>query len=239
MNPKIPAFIAAALAFIAAPLAAQTAAPTVESRLREQLKALNTQLRTAEAAMATLQAEKATTDEKVKVLDKRVEDLGKELAADRQAAKTEGEKLRAEIAARDTTIGQMREELVKATNFGTKTMEMLKKTEDERTKLAAEGIQLKRVVADQRTKNAKMFEISNEILTRYENFGLGTALTAREPFVGITRARLETMVEEYGGKVAEQRLKTVGNTPPAGKPAASETRSDSKPATPEKKRPKD
>jgi len=114
----------------------------------------------------------------------------------------------------------------------------LKTTEADRAKFEAEGIQLKRVVADQRMKNGKMFEISNEILTRYEKFGLGTALTAREPFVGITRARLQTMVEEYGGKIAEQRIKAVGDTASANKPASTE-RKDTKPAASETKRPKD
>jgi predicted RNase H-like nuclease (RuvC/YqgF family) len=220
MTPKSPASIGIAMALFCASLTAQNA-PSVESRLREQLKAMTTQLRTAETTAATLQAEKTALDEKVKALEKQVEELGKQLAGDRETAKAEGEKLRAEIATRDATIAQTREELVKATNFGTKTAEMLKTTEAERAKLAAEAIQLKRVVADQRVKNGKMFEISSEILTRYEKFGLGTALTAREPFVGITRARLESMVEEYGGKIAEQRLKAVGSTPPAGKPAAS------------------
>jgi chromosome segregation ATPase len=226
MNLKTHALLAASAVLFAHSSHAQTA-PTVESRLREQIKAMTTQLRTAEAAQAALQVEKVALDEKVKALEKRVEELAKELAADRETAKTEGEKLRAEIATRDGAIAQTREELVKATNFGTKTAEMLKKTEADRAKFEAETIQLKRVVADQRMKNGKMFEISNEILTRYEKFGLGTALTAREPFVGITRARLETMVEEYGGKIAEQRIKAVGDTPPSRKPAA------------EAKRPKD
>jgi hypothetical protein len=233
MTSKTPALVATILAFLSAPLAAQNA-PSMESRLRDQLKTTLTQLRTAEAAQVARQAEKTTLEEKVKALDKRVEDLGKELAADREAAKAESKKLNDAITEKDATIAQTRADLVKATDFGTKTAEKLAKTEAELAKLATEAGQLKRVVADQRTKNGKMFEISNEILTRYEKFGLGTALTAREPFVGITRARLETMVEEYGGKIAEQRLNAVGSTP-----SASGTRADSKPAASEKKRPKD
>jgi prophage tail gpP-like protein len=199
-------------------------APSLESRLRDQLKVLMSRTATAEAAQLALQAEKTALEEKVKALEKRVEEIGKQLAADREAAKAESEKLKAELAARDEMIAQTKAQLVKATDFGTKAAEMLKKTEAERAQLAAEAIQLKRVVADQRVKNGKMFEIGNEILTRYQKFGLGTALTAREPFVGITRARLETMVEEYGGQLAEQRLKAVGNTPPTQKPATSETK---------------
>ena len=76
-----------------------------------------------------------------------------------------------------------------------------------------------------------MFAISTEVLSRYEKFGLGTALTAREPFVGITRARLQSMVDEFGGDLAAQRIKLDGTTqkpspndrPADGKPAGSKT----------------
>jgi chromosome segregation ATPase len=210
----------------AAPLAAQQSAPTVESRLREQLKAMTGQLRTAEADKATLQADKAALDEKAKKLEKQLDEVGKQLVVETDKARKEDEKRRAEIAAKDAEIAQTKTDLVKASNFGTQASELAKKTEAERSKLGAENVQLKRVVADQRVKNGKMFEIGNEILTRYEKFGFGTAITAREPFVGITRARLETLVEEYGGKLAEQRLKAVGSTPVVknSKPAPAETK---------------
>lgn len=225
MTTKLHAIFAILLFAAVAPLAAQNA-PSVESRLRDQLKTLAGQLRTAETEKATLQSEKAALDEKSKKLDLQVAEIGKQLVAETDRAKKDGEKLRAEIAAKETEIAQTNAELKKATEFGSNAAALARNTEGERSKLAAEDIQLKRVVADQRMKNGKMFEIGNEILTRYEKFGFGTAITAREPFVGITRAKLETLIEEYGGKLAEQRLKVVGNTPPAknSKPAATETK---------------
>jgi septal ring factor EnvC (AmiA/AmiB activator) len=208
---------------IAAPLAAQNAAP-VEQRLREQIKSMAAQLRTAETEKATLLAEKTVLDEQVRKLTADFEKLGKQSADAQDAAKKDIEKLRADLAGRETEMARTREELAKAVSFGTQSAQLATKYGDERNKLSVENVQLKRTVADQRVKNGKMFDISNEILTRYEKFGLGTALTAREPFVGITRARLETMVEEYGGKIAEQRLKAVGNTPGGGKPGPTETK---------------
>ena len=225
MTTKTTALLAIILFAAVAPLAAQNA-PTVESRLRDQLKALTGQLRTAETEKATLLSDKTALDEKSKKLEKQLEDLGKQLAAETDKAKKDGESLRNEIAAKVAEIAQTNAELKKATEFGSNAATLARKTEAERSKLAAEAIQLKRVVADQRMKNGKMFEIGNEILTRYEKFGFGTAITSREPFVGLTRVRLETLIEEYGGKLAEQRMKAVGNTPPAkdSRPAASETK---------------
>ncbi|MEO6739413.1 MAG: hypothetical protein ABIP20_04120 [Chthoniobacteraceae bacterium] len=222
---------------IAAPIAAQNAAPSVESRLREQLKGMAVQLKTAETEKATLQAEKTVLMEKATSLEAASKKLGEQLVAETDKAKKDGERMSGEIAAKQAEIAETKVALAKATEFGTKAAQLAKKTEAERDKFSAEANQLKRVVADQRAKNGKMFEIGNEILTRYEKFGFGTAITAREPFVGITRARLETLIEEYGGKLAEQRLKAVGN-PPATKPTEdSVKKSKSSPSDP--RRPKD
>ena len=216
MTMNLCAVFALALFAAAAPLTAQNAnAPSVESRLRDQIKAMSGQVRTAEAEKATLAAEKAALEEKAKTLEGQLKVSGEKLVAETDRAKKEDEKLRGEIAAKEAEIAQTKAELVKATEFGTKAAEMARKTEAARSKLEAENTLLKRVVADQRMKNGKMFEIGNEILTRYQKFGFGTAITAREPFVGTTRVKLETLIEEYGGKLAEQRLKAVGNTPAA------------------------
>jgi chromosome segregation ATPase len=204
-----------------------------EQRLREQLKQVMTQLRTAEAERTNLQTDKATLEAKVKSLEKQSEEITKQMAADKDAAKVETEKLRAEITAKEAEVTQTKDLLVKADTFGKQSAELARKTEAERAKLSTENIQLKRVVADQRMKNAKMFEIGSEILTRYSKFGLGTAITAREPFIGITRARLESMVEDYSGQLAGQRIRVDGTSPkptpaPAGDRPADDNASSGK-----------
>ena len=62
-------------------------------------------------------------------------------------------------------------------------------------------------MADQQTKNDAMFKLGNEILKRYERFGLGDALTRREPFVGTTRVKFQNLIQDYTDKVADQRIK--------------------------------
>jgi len=238
MTTKLHAFFALALFAVAAPLAAQNAsAPSVESRLREQIKSLTGQLRTAETEKATLQTEKTALEEKVKVSATAVVKLDKDLTTETERAKKEGETLRTKITEKEAELAQKQAELAKATDFGTKAADLARKTDAARSKLDAENILLKRIVADQRTKNGKMFEIGNEILTRYQKFGFGTAITSREPFVGITRAKLETLVEEYGGKIAEQRIKAVGGTPVAK--SSQEASKKPKAAPSDTRRPKD
>ena len=79
--------------------------------------------------------------------------------------------------------------------------------ETERAKLAAEILVLKRKIDDREMKNLALFKLGNEILTRYQKFTLGEALAAREPFVGSTRAKLETLVQDYQDKLLDQRAK--------------------------------
>jgi chromosome segregation ATPase len=186
--------------------------------LREQLKTLMTQLRTAETERATLQVDKQSLEKKVTDLTKQNEQITKQMADDKTAAKAESDRMLGEMANKDREIAATKELLVKADAFGKQNAELAKKTEAERARLAGENITLKRIVSDQRVKNAKMLEIAQEVLRRYENFGLGTAITAREPFVGITRARLESLVEDYSGQLAAQRIRLDGTSP---KPSSS------------------
>jgi chromosome segregation ATPase len=216
---------------------AQAPAPA-DQRLREQIKVLTTQLRTAETERATLQVDKQALETKVKGLEKQAEEITKQMAADKDAAKSESERLQSEIAAKQSEITATKDLLVKADTFGKQSAELAKKTEAERSRLASQNIQLKRTVADQRTRNAKMHEIATEILSRYEKFGLGTAITAREPVVGITRARLEALAEDYSGQLAAQRIRLDGTSPKPAAPAttaANERPSDATPSSPKKR----
>lgn len=218
-------------ALLISPLAlhAQSASP-VEQRLREQLKALTARVSAAELAQTTLQTEKTELEAKAKKLEKSFEEVTKQMNSDKEVAKKEAEKLRADIAAAQTEVSQTKDLLVKADTFGKQADALAKRTEAERAKLAAENLVLKRIVVDQRAKNAKMLEIGHEILTRYSKFGLGTALTAREPFVGITRARLESMVDDYDSKLAAQRIRLDGTAPGPVVPAVGKPKPAAKPA---------
>ena len=46
-----------------------------------------------------------------------------------------------------------------------------------------------------------------EILTRYQQFGLGQALAAREPFTGNAKVKLQNIVQDYGDKILNQTAK--------------------------------
>ena len=55
--------------------------------------------------------------------------------------------------------------------------------------------------------NLQLFELSSDILKRYEHVGMFTKVSAAEPFTRITRTRLENLVDEYRIKAQELRVK--------------------------------
>jgi DNA repair exonuclease SbcCD ATPase subunit len=190
-----------------------------EAKMREQLRSTMLQLRAAETERATLQASQAEAAEQNKALTEKLESLTKQSAANQEASEKTITELNGRVADRETKIAQLDESLAKWKKAYEEAAELARKKEGERAALNQEKIELQRVLADQRTKNAAMFKIGNEILTRYEKFGLGTALGAREPFVGTTRVKLQNLVQDYSDKLADERIKPQ-EAPPAPEPKA-------------------
>jgi chromosome segregation ATPase len=88
-----------------------------------------------------------------------------------------------------------------------------KKTESQRAGLAAQVPVLRQLLADREAKNVALYKLGDDILTRYEKFGLGDALAAKEPFVGMSRVRLENLVQDYKDKLRDQIV--IPGQPPA------------------------
>jgi hypothetical protein len=225
--------IAAAL-LVAGPsqvLQAETAQPSAaENKLRESLRNTMLQLRNSENDKAVAQAAVAEAEDKNKALTEQVEKIMKQLAADKAAADKAAADLNAKLEQRDGQIAELRDALEKLKGEFKKMTIVAETKEAQRAKLEEQNIQLNRRVADQQTKNAGMFRVANEILVRYEKFGLGDALTAREPFTGITKVKLQSLFEEYRDQLADQRIKPadaslgpVGATSAPDKPAKQKT----------------
>jgi chromosome segregation ATPase len=55
--------------------------------------------------------------------------------------------------------------------------------------------------------NLQLYEISGEVLDRYEHVGFFTKVSATEPFTKITRTRIDNLVDEYRERAQELRTK--------------------------------
>ena len=164
--------------------AAEDPDPTV--KIREQLRAVTLQLRSAQTDSANAQA---------------------------AAAAASIATLEAKTAARDTTLADYQEALAKWKAGYEKAAAVANTKEDQRAKLAAEAIVLKRTVADRERKNISLSNTAGEILDRYRDYSLGKAITAREPFIGTTRVKIENQVQGYHDRILDQRIDAPGGPP--------------------------
>ena len=176
-----------------------------DARLRETLRTLTVRLRSAETERNTLLSDKAQLEQEKKALGGKVDALNKQVAADK-------EKLD-QLEAKQKELDDTKESLGKWKTAYEQIQTAAQKSEAERAKLASESIILKRKVEDRERKNLELFKTANEILTRYEKFGLGEALSAKEPFTGIARVKLENQVQDYQDKIADERVKPENERP--------------------------
>ncbi len=209
-----------ALLFTVLPLHAAPDKADPATQMREQLRNTMLQLRKAQTDTANAQAlqsvaENRATELETKIadLEKRIETLAKQSNTDKAVAEENIAALNNKLAERENRIVQYTEALEKWKDGYQKAAAVAREKEDERATLASEAIVLKRTVADRETKNIALFNASIEILDRFENYSLGKAIGAREPFIGKSRVKVENMVQGYKDRIIDNRISA-----PAAKP---------------------
>jgi uncharacterized coiled-coil protein SlyX len=171
------------------------------------------QLRTSQTDAANALAEKAIAEQKaadqatkITDLDKRYAALVKQNSSDKAASDETIAKLNNKVAEREKRIEQYVKALDEWKAGYQKAAAIARTKEDERAMLASEVIVNKRTISDLQSKNISLFNTANEILDRYESYALGKAISAREPFIGTTRVKIENQVQGYKDKILDNRL---------------------------------
>jgi chromosome segregation ATPase len=192
---------------------AQSPEAAALGRMREAMKQLTQRIATADAATAEAQAKQFAAEAQVKDLESKLKSTQADLKTEIDQRKADQESSAKKLA--DT------EAKVKAADA--KFAESAKKNADwkkafDQVNAAAEqrGAQLAeakdRAAASQRRaeeherKNREMYQLGTEILDRYKKFGLGTALLAREPFVGSMKVKFQNYIQDYGDKLQAQKI---------------------------------
>ena len=175
---------------------------TAETQLRDRLRATLLQLRAAEGERAALQAAQTQWIDEKNKLTERVEALTKQVNANKQTAQVV-DGLKSQVAHQEKEIAQLKETV----ESGRQAAEAARINETERAKYVEAVVTgLERLVVDRQAKNLALYQLASDILQRYEKFGLGDALTAREPFLGITRVKLQNLVQDYQDKLLNERV---------------------------------
>jgi len=190
-----------------------------DARLKETLRTLTLRLRSAETERNNLLSDKAQFEQEKKTLTAKLDALTKQVTANKQQI----DDLTKKSDDQDKELVDTKDSLGKWKAGYDQLNTAAKKVDTERSKFASESIILKRKLDDRERKNLELFKLANEILTRYEKFGLGDALAAREPFTGIARVKLETLVQDYQDRMADNFVKPGSpgasiDNPPGNKP---------------------
>lgn len=189
--------------------AAEEADPAmaVLKRMREQLRNVMVQQQKTEAERATLQAANLELEEKVKKQEADFKKLAKSSNEQKDADAKEIAALKAKVMEQEREQARLQESLASWKAGHEKLKQAAMKVDAQRAELAARVILQDRKVADYQRKNDELYKIGSEILSRYEGFGLGTAIAAREPFTKNMRVKLETLVQDYGDKLVDNKIK--------------------------------
>jgi len=178
----------------------------VAGRLREALRNTMLQLRDAQNQVATLQATQVADAQKIKDLEAKVATMTKQAIDERNTSTNMIAELNTKIEEQRVVLAGFQAAIEKWKHSYNSVTALAQKKESERAKLETKSIKLERQVQDQKMRNIKMYETGLEILARYESFGLGDALLAREPFVGSTRVKFQTLIQNDHDKIADQRI---------------------------------
>jgi DNA-binding HxlR family transcriptional regulator len=200
-----------------------------EERLRGMLRSTMLQLRDAQNQVATLQSAQTESDKEKKALSDRLDELTKQATVDKDAATKSIADLMAKVTDQNTSITQLKDALDKWKEAYNKAVEVANTKEAQRAKFESQAILLQRRVENDEAKNLALYKLGKEVLDRYEKFGLGTAITAREPFVGTTKVKLENLVQDYSDKLLDQTVKP-GQNPVSTSSTGAQTQQSASPS---------
>jgi len=201
-------------------LAAEEADPAMAAlkRMRDQLRTIMLQQQKTEAERAALAAEKVTLEEKVSTLDANLKKLAKESNLQKEADTKAIADLQDKAAKQAAEIVRLQESLAAWKKGHAEVVDAAKKIDAQRAEHAARAILAERKLADANRKNLDLYNIGHEILAKYEGFGLGTAITAREPFTRTMKVKLENYLQDFGDKLQDGKIQ------PADAPKAPATK---------------
>lgn len=199
--------------------AAAEEAGAAEAQLRDALRNTMLQLREAQAKTAEMEAAAVQAEMAAEKAKKDTAALQSQLVEERNTATNQASELRAAIARAEDKAIALNAQVAKWEKDYRALTERTRKSEFELAKARGRNTVLERAVAEQQVKLAEMKTIADEILDRYAAHSFGRTVLAREPFISVNRASLQTIMQDL-----ETRLRAAsipGASPAPGTAAAS------------------
>jgi chromosome segregation ATPase len=175
-------------------------------KFREALKNTMLKLRDAQNQVAAAQASQYAAEAKAQEFEEKSKSLAKELADERNTSTNLISSLKKNLAEREATIAEQSATLAKWKKSYDEVGKLAVKREMQRRELEAKSLGLERKVQDQQFKNIEMYKASMATLERYEKFGLGDAILAREPFTAAQRVKFQSLVQDFADQLTDARI---------------------------------
>lgn len=183
-------------------------------RMRDAMKKLALRITEAETQMVNAQAAQLQAESSLKEMTSRQETTAKQLKDEIAQGKTYKEQsqrrieeLEAKVQAQEKALSQYTQALEKWKEGFEKARDIAVLKEGERVQAVAKSLEQERKAAAHERKNRELYAVAEEILEKFKSFGLGTAIIAREPFIGSMRVKFENYVQDYGRKVDAAKVK--------------------------------
>lgn len=202
---------------IARPSAPAEEAGAAEAQLRDALRNTMLQLREAQAKTAEMEATAVQAEMAADRAKKETTALQSQLVEERNTAANQAAELRAAIARAEDQVIALGAQVAKWEKDYRALTERTRKSEHELAKARGRNTVLERAVAEQQVKLTEMKTIADDILDRYAAHSFGRTVLAREPFISVNRASLQTIMQDLETRL---RAAAIPGTPPAPAPAA-------------------
>jgi ABC-type transporter Mla subunit MlaD len=133
-------------------------------------------------------------------------------AKDEQVAKLTEQAQKLEKQAKDTeeALSKTRKELQETAKANKELDHNLKKTTTERQSLQADLKKTTRDLGQCIANNADLIIISEELVSKYKDKGLGAVILAKEPITQVKKVELEQLAQQYRDEIEQRKLKKKG-----------------------------
>jgi chromosome segregation ATPase len=193
---------------------AQQEQDPILQRMRDAMKKLAQRISEAETQMVNAQAAQLQAEASLKEMTARQETTAKQLKdeivqgkAYKEQSQRRIQELEAKVQAQEKALSQYVQALEKWKEGFEKARDIAMLKEGERVQAVAKALEQERKASAHERKNRELYALAEEILEKFKSFGLGTAIIAREPFIGSMRVKFENYVQDYGRKVDEAKVK--------------------------------
>lgn len=197
---------------------AQEEDPT--AKFREALRTTMLQLREAQAKTAEMEATAVQSQGAAEQAKKELANLQAEMVDERNQAANQAAALRESLAEGEARAVGLEAQVAKWQKDYAELTTRCRKAEHAAALAKARITVLERAVAEQQVKHIELKAIADEVLDRYQRHSLGAALLAREPFIGVNRAKLQTIMQDLETRIRAAAIRP-GSVPAAATPAPS------------------